>query len=139
MVNLRAFINASPYHFPFRFVTAVSSIESRDGDVLVCPAGVTLTVECTTASWGLRNFTNFTSPSRRDPFCNCVEDPLSERGDLLPLLQVSTVPHDEISLVGERGGEGRAVARIPSIDHPLMDSTDGVLVSSVGSQNLSCL
>src|SRR5262249_31567145 len=68
IVNLRAFINASPYHFPFRFVTTVSSIESRDGDVLVCPAGVTPTAECTTASWGLRNFTNFTSPSRRDPF-----------------------------------------------------------------------
>src|SRR5215468_9054286 len=101
MVNLRAFINASPYHFPFRFVTAVSSIESRDGDVLVCPAGVTLTAECTTASWGLRNFTNFTSPSRRDPFAT-VSKTRCERGDLLPLLQVSTVPRDEISLVGER-------------------------------------
>jgi hypothetical protein len=48
-------------------------------------------------------------------------------------------PHDEISLVGEQGGERRAIASIPSADHPLMDSTDGVLVSSVGNPSFTCL
>src|SRR5215510_5753580 len=72
-------------------------------------------------------------------FHDRVEDPLSERGDVLPPLQLSTIPHDEISPVGERGGEGHAVAPIPSVDHPPMDSTDGVRFSRVGSPSLSCL
>jgi hypothetical protein len=62
-----------------------------------------------------------------------VEDPLMEQGDLLAPLQVRSLERDEISIVGERAGEGRAIARIPSVDHPPMDGINGVLVSGSSS------
>jgi hypothetical protein len=49
---------------------------------------------------------------------------------------MGSLPHDEIHLIGERGGKGRAVTRIPSLDHPVKDGTDGLLVSVIGSLSL---
>jgi hypothetical protein len=44
-------------------------------------------------------------------FHDCVEDLLSENCELLTPLQMGSLPHDEIHLIGERGGKGRAVTR----------------------------
>jgi hypothetical protein len=41
---------------------------------------------------------------------------------------VRPLERDEIGIVGERGSEGRAIARIPSVDHLLMNTTDGALI-----------
>ena len=68
IVNLRAFINPVLRHAPLCLLTTISCIESRLGDGSVCPRRVTLTTECITARAGPRRCTNFTSPSRRDPF-----------------------------------------------------------------------
>ena len=69
IVNLLAFIKLCPRHCPSRFVTTMSSIESRLGKGLVWPASVVLTTECITASVGLRKRTpNFTSPSGANSF-----------------------------------------------------------------------
>jgi hypothetical protein len=48
---------------------------------------------------------------------NGIEDLLGERGDLLTSLQVRSLEHNEIRIVGERSGEGQGIACIPSIDH----------------------
>ena len=44
-------------------------------------------------------------------------------------LQVRSLERDEISVVGEWGGEADATALVLSIDHPMMDCTDAVLLS----------
>jgi hypothetical protein len=59
---------------------------------------------------------------------------LMERGDLTATLQVRSLEGDEIRLVGEWGGKGYGIARIPRVDHALMDGTDGALVGG----NLGC-
>ena len=51
-----------------------------------------------------------------------------ERGDLPAALQVCSLERDEIRLVGKWGGKGYGIARIPRVDHALMDGTDGALV-----------
>jgi len=45
------------------------------------------------------------------------------------VLSGGSLERDKIRLVGEWGGKGCGIARIPSVDHSLMDGTDGVLVS----------
>jgi len=47
---------------------------------------------------------------------NGIEDLLGERGDLLTSLQVRSLEHNEIRIVGERSGEGQGIVCIPSID-----------------------
>jgi hypothetical protein len=128
IVNLRAFISPSLRHSPSRLATTVSCIESRDGDASVCPCSVTLTSECITASAALKKRTNFTSPLKPRAFYDRVEYPMMERGDLPATLQVRALERDETRFIGEGRCGGCGIARVPSVDHSLMDGADSVLV-----------
>jgi len=43
---------------------------------------------------------------------NGIEDLLGERGDLLTSLQVRSLEHNEIRIVGERSGDGQGIVCI---------------------------
>ena len=134
IVNLRAFINPSPRHSPLCLPITKNCIESRLADGSVCPRRVTLTTECITARAGPRRCTNFTSPSRRDPFTTvskiCRWNATISRRPC----KCVPFPRDEIGTVRERGCKSGAITRVPSVDHPPMDGTDRILVRG----SLSC-
>jgi hypothetical protein len=71
------------------------------------------------------------APFEARSFHDRVEHPLMKRGDLLSPDEVRSLERDEICILGEWRGEGRAIASIPSVDHPLMDGADGVLVAGL--------